>query len=498
MGKLDDKVEYLDDERKKLWVKLTALEKKQFIVDNDLLNVQADVKNKTSDYEDTAKQASRKASEFRNKSEDAKNSAIQHLEEARLKNIEIVGIHAEADSLRNTIIVLHDNSIDKKDEIETIHTEVTEHNDLIADKVAQLNAMFESIPSYEVKIEKLDAVLSKSEDYLLKNEAIYKSISTRKKEIDELYYEIVGFTDTNDAGEETEVTGLKDELETSYDQLQSSFLSTQKEINDFKSKSISDYNQFTTTKATEYNEVFSSWESGYAKALKDIDDLMPNALTAGLSHAYSKKKESEVLESGTIALKFEKAIRWMVYVSLIPFVISIISWLTNKELDKVLLDMPRLVLSILPLYIPVLWLAYSSNKSLKLSKRLIEEYTHKEVLSRTFEGLSKQIGNLGESDVAIDLRIKLLYNLLEVNSENPGKLITDYNKSDHPLMDALDKSIKLSNAVDKLAEIPGLSKLAKVLDNKSKRIIKEKDVKANAGLNILSKNPKEDEEEEET
>lgn len=37
-------------------------------------------------------------------------------------------------------------------------------------------------------------------------------------------------------------------------------------------------------------------------------------------------------------------------------------------------------------------------------------------------------------------------------------------------MDALDKSVKLANAVDKLAEIPGLSKLSKVLDRKSKRI----------------------------
>ena len=36
---------------------------------------------------------------------------------------------------------------------------------------------------------------------------------------------------------------------------------------------------------------------------------------------------------------------------------------------------------------------------------------------------------------------------LEVNSKNPGKLISDYNKSDHPLMDVLDldKSIKLTN-----------------------------------------------------
>ncbi len=146
-----------------------------------------------------------------------------------------------------------------------------------------------------------------------------------------------------------------------------------------------------------------------------------------------------------------------------------------------------------PLYIPVLWLAYSANKSLKLSKRLIEEYTHKEVLSKTFEGLSQQIENIEDKDISSDLRTKLLYNIIEVNSENPGKLITDYNKSDHPLMDALDKSFKLANAVDKLSEIPGLSKLAAVLDKKSKRIIKEKQEKTNEGLDVLSKDNDEEE-----
>jgi hypothetical protein len=75
---------------------------------------------------------------------------------------------------------------------------------------------------------------------------------------------------------------------------------------------------------------------------------------------------------------------------------------------------------------------------------------------------------------------------LEVNSENPGKLITDYNKSDHPLMDALDKSVKLGNAVEKLVNIPGLSKLAPILEKKAKQILKDKKEKANDGLDTLS------------
>ncbi|MBI1782735.1 MAG: hypothetical protein HYR66_15430 [Sphingobacteriales bacterium] len=120
-----------------------------------------------------------------------------------------------------------------------------------------------------------------------------------------------------------------------------------------------------------------------------------------------------------------------------------------------------------------------------MAKRLIEEYSHKEVLSKTFEGLSKQINNIDDKDVSSDLRIKLLHNILEVNSENPGKLISDYNKTDHPLMDALDKSIKLTNAVTRLSKIPGFAKLASTLEKKSQAILQNQEKTANAGLQSL-------------
>jgi hypothetical protein len=128
---------------------------------------------------------------------------------------------------------------------------------------------------------------------------------------------------------------------------------------------------------------------------------------------------------------------------------------------------------------------------MNLSKRLSEEYSHKEVLSKTFEGLSTQINNISDQTVSTDLRNKLLYNILEVSSENPGKLISDYNKSDHPLMDALEKSVKLATAFEKLGRIPGFSKLAKVMDKKSKAILNDEDKKANIGMTAV-----EDEDEE--
>ena len=66
-----DKLEYIEEERKKIWAKLVELD--------DLHS------KKTADYESEAKQSSKKASEFKNKSEDSKNLASQYASEAEEK-----------------------------------------------------------------------------------------------------------------------------------------------------------------------------------------------------------------------------------------------------------------------------------------------------------------------------------------------------------------------------------------------------------------------------
>lgn len=166
----------------------------------------------------------------------------------------------------------------------------------------------------------------------------------------------------------------------------------------------------------------------------------------------------------------------------------------GKSLQEALLELPRLTLSIFPLYVPLLWLAYSTSKKIKLSKRLVEEYTHKEVLSKTFEGLSRQIDET-DGELSQALRTKLLYNLLDTSSENPGKLISDYNNADHPVMDAIEKGAKLGEALEKLSKIPGVSKLADVLERQRANELLEKDRQIEKGFSSKTSQAKQPEEE---
>ena len=68
----------------------------------------------------------------------------------------------------------------------------------------------------------------------------------------------------------------------------------------------------------------------------------------------------------------------------------------------------------------------------------------------------------------MELKVKLLYNLVSVSAENPGKLISNYNKADNPLVEFLDKSIAISEVWERLSNIPGISSIAKILLEKEK------------------------------
>lgn len=219
--------------------------------------------------------------------------------------------------------------------------------------------------------------------------------------------------------------------------------------------------------------------------------MLPNALTAGLSHAYEAKKLDEVKNHEQLNKYFYYSIIAMVIVSLVPVMLSGVLLWQGKELTEVILDSPKMFMSVLPIYLPFLWLAFSNNKKVNLSKRLIEEYTHKEVLSKTYEGLSTQIQGVKDQEASSELKTKLLFNILEINAENPGKLISNYDKSDHPLMEALDRSSKLTDSIERLAKIPGFSRLASKLSEGSQKIIKEQEIRVNQGLEV-SESLKED------
>lgn len=463
MGIFDDKearkkIQYLEEERKKLWDRIIKLEEQNRLIRNEITA-------KTSESQLEAAQSSKKAAEFRNKTEVRLNEANDFVTKITAK-------FKEAETLYSNIFEKNDEAVSLKTKIETIDSEYRELYNELKSKIEYIDNFTEEYPDLDDKLGEISNFISNIENNLNKSKTTLNSINNRKKEIEEFYENIFGYTDTDENGEEIFIEGKKELLEELYSNLETEIELSKEKI----SKINEDYKN-------KYSSFESTYKSKYESIIQEIGKLLPNALTAGLSAAFSQKKKVEEELSEKLQKRFSRGITYLICVSIIPFVISIYYLIEGHQLDESLLKLPRLVLAIIPMYIPVLWFTYSSNKRLNLSKRLIEEYSHKEVLSKTYEGLSTQIANIEDEEQSEELRFKLLSTFLQVASENPGKLISNYNTSDHPFMEALEQSYKFQIAIDKLEGIPGMGKIIAILEKKAKKKIEEKEEAIN---NVLS------------
>jgi len=500
----DDRFDYFEDERQKLWARATALEGQSHNTQEQLQTIQEQMRllevtlsKKTSDYESEAIEAAENAVKYVTGIKEAMERVNEYLTEASTRLQEINSVSDFVAKIQPEIKGHYESTELTKSDIVQVLTDVQSLHAVVTAKATELDSIYSNHAGYVERVSKLEELYTNSNELNTKTEQSYKSVLGLSEEIKKLHRNIVGYLDKDDKGDEVRVSGLKDKLETEYADLESKTTKLLQRVADIEIHSESQYSVYKQAKEDEIKTTLKNWELEHDAIVQKLKDLLPEALTKGLSAAYHEKKRDEISASKWLNLKFIVGIMGMIVVSLIPFTVSIYFMKTGeKTLNQVINDIPKLVLAILPLYIPVLWLAYSANKGLNLSKRLIEEYTHKEVLSKTFEGLSTQIENIKDQEISSELRAKLLYNILEVNSENPGKLITDYNKSDHPLMDILDKSVKLSSTIDKIGDIPGIAKVVKMLEKKNKHKLDEKRKHVEAGLDAVSEQDEEDSEGE--
>lgn len=419
-GKNSKRLEYLEDERKKLWDRLTILEKR--------------IEEKPSDIEKEARHASKKAAEYRNKAEERLNQSIEIFE--RIANTE------------STLIEKSDSISKIKDQIDELSqnshkssNSIIEQSDEILTRLNKITNVLEEHPDLENEAEELNDVLISIEENASKASVTYKGILTKKTEIDELHREIIGYEDEDEEGESVIIEGLKSELKKAYGELNVKATELTSQIESLNNYSKEQYDLFVSENQKEIDNT-----------KERISSLLPDALTAGLSSAFVAKKIEEEALFKEYKKSFSRGIMYLSLVALIPIAISVFFLSTGSALIEVIERSPKIILSFMPLYIPLIWTTISANKKVNLSKRLIEEYAHKQVLSMTIEGLSNQIDEIKDNTLSEELRIKLLHNFLAVTSENPGKLISDYQKSDNPILNILDRNRQKDKSIVKTVE----------------------------------------------
>lgn len=429
---------------------------------------------RSPEYEKEAQQASRKTSEFRNRAIETFNEVKVILENSKSIESGINTIKSDLDTIKEEINTAFQDFKTENEEINLLITSLKSQIDNITSDIDLFEETVDRHPDFESEIAEFETFIIKIKENESKSNQLIRSITSRKIELETLHNEILGYEDkSEETGEIIEIKGLKQELEESLDGLEERTKLFKDNFDNFEILTNDNVTKLLKVNSEKISTQINEWENKYKNLNKEIEDLLPKALTAGLSHAFSGKKKEEDLSYDKHKKQFGYGIWGMIGVSLIPFIISVVTLWNNETLDIVINRAPKLVIAILPLYIPVLWLSISSSKKMNLSKRLIEEYTHKEVLSKTYEGLSKQIQNIEENEISKELRIKLLQDFLQMYSENPGKLISDYNNSDHPIMELLENSNKLDKTITRLDNIPGLKKVANLLEKKSEKKLEQ-------------------------
>lgn len=428
-----DQIEYLEEERKKLWAKVTELDSQIH-----------ELKKTTPEYEREARNASKKISEYKNRASNAwdeiennKNRLLQLIQDSEKIATAVTTAETMDVLLAKTQGVLEQANLEQKNlssQIQNLNTQSINLNTL----QEQANVTLNNATSIESKLKGL-----------LQNSA------EKKQEIEDVYDEIEGY-DTED---NTHVEGLKEKLQNSFEKIEKENQNLKKDFENTRNHIFQWKTNFIKEKNSDFDVV-----------LEKIKGLLPGAMSAGLSASYAEKRKAEEQERAQAQRSFTSAIRWMVILALIPVGVYLNLYLGNKGIEYILNHTPQITMAVLPLYLPLIWLAIHFNKRINLSKKLIEEYAYKEALNRTYEGLAGQIQNLKDKDN--ELRKEHLQIILKASAENPGKYITGYDKCDNPLLELISKPEKLSQL---LKDHPLLTTLAEQIIKTNEYNKKEKE-----------------------
>lgn len=405
-------LEYLEKERKLLWEAIEDLKKNQLKKLEESYNkllqtIPQDVADLKS-YKASIARLKTSFKDYKDLYEDISSKCEDTLNKAKLM-----------DSTYDDVLKLQDNlNLINKDVIQKAET-IKKSIDTNLDLPSKIDATVNSIDNWN---------------------ASYKQTTKQVQEIKQLYIEIFGGEVIDDEGVSQKTSGLVDELNTAYNNIESKLNSLEK---DTQEKYISSFNK---------------WNNNYEALKGKILDLLPGAMSAGLASAYRAKREREQSERKYASCAFYCAIALLILVSILPVFINIKLLMTslNQDVFKTVNLLLHLIWAMVPVYVPILWVAIFANKRINLSKKLIEEYSHKEAVAMTYEGLAKQVENLDNSDLSKELRNRLIDNTLSASFENPSKYIVNYNKCDNPILEILNNKnlLKLikSQDIDSLGE----------------------------------------------
>ena len=391
-----DTLEYLEEERKKLWAEIVKIK------EEELKSLQSEINQLNVNIPQDIK-------EF-----EANKNSIRALKEKYKDYKEhydtVIAKVGQIESNYNNIKEIADKA-------KTIDEKITTTCNELDEKSTKIKTILEQNAGLPTKI---DATLNE----LSKWNTSYTKASKQVDEIKDEYYKVFGYVKTTADGKSENVDGLVDELNEAYKEVKLNIENLEK----------------TTTE--KYTTKINQWEQNYLELKTKIEELLPGAMSAGLAHAFKEKIDDEKSERFWASVIFYLAIIAIIVASIVPVWVNFETIKSIKEggLETVITVVAKLTWAMLPIYAPLIWVVMFTNKKIKLSKKLIEEYAHKKAIAQTFEGLSKQINDVEDNEISQRLATMLLENTLSASADNPAKYVVDFDKSDNPICEVLNNT----------------------------------------------------------
>ena len=339
---------------------------------------------------------------------------------------------AQLDSL-NTI---KDSVVKIGEEVTTVQKSVKEDKNEIEKEINESRSKYQSgIADVQKKINETANQVTAATQQCVEAGKQFALIQQREKDATSSLGTIKGYEKELAAvyGEFCGNGKKRQEMETTYQAIKDRFAKTKGELETFE-KDIKE-------KIEGYFVETQKKIDGYCSK---IEELFGGAVTVGLGQAYHDKCKEEKENHHKYVDQFNKSLKWLASIGIVMFA-SNLFYAGCSEKVQPLEGVRYIGLIALPIIVPVLWFAFVASRKANLAKRLAEEYAHKEVVSKTFEGLSRQIEALGvDSEDAKELKKKLLGNAVAVNEKNAGELIKGYNRPDHPILELAEKVDKLN------------------------------------------------------
>lgn len=182
-------------------------------------------------------------------------------------------------------------------------------------------------------------------------------------------------------------------------------------------------------KENEIDDFIEKQQDRYEKLYTKIESLLPAATSTGLAKAYFDQKDSYKTPIKIWGSTFVVALTGIVLIGLFNYNGSGFNFILSEPeaLDQ---SFSR-VLSRTPFYFALIWLAAFSSKRYRQNKRLEEEYAHKEVLAKSYQGYKNEFET--EKEAKNDGLVEDLKKvLLQAISKNPSEIIDDGKEEDSP------------------------------------------------------------------